>query len=290
MNPKVFAARWIGVLSDAVEKRGTRNPRSRAYSMRCAMSAVAIPLRRQRGATRPPSSHASVGEMTVSLPIPTTRPHDSATKHGPLRRVAPPSKTSGIRSWPPQTVRTAANTSGLSDGRARRITRSIKGMLPQLELAGLRRRDRRSPELAAADDPVRGETSLEVRERRDGRAVDVDDEVAHLEPSALRGPPGHHFEDADTRRVRDAELVRELAADGRCSSTDPEVGPAHATIADEHARDHPRRRCGDREANSLRVRDDRGVDPDHLGVRVDERTAGVPGIERGVRLDDVLDK
>ena len=88
------------------------------------------PLRRHRGATRPPSSHASVGDTTVSFPMPTMRPPDSATKKGPVRWVTQLSNTSGMRSCPPQIVRTAARTPRLSERRARRITRSIDGMLP----------------------------------------------------------------------------------------------------------------------------------------------------------------
>src|SRR5947207_1812230 len=160
----------MGVLSDAVENRSTRNPRSRAYAMRCAMSAVAIPFRRHRGATRPPSSHASVGDTTVSFPIPTIRPPDSATKKGPVR-------------W-----------------------------------------------------------------------------------------------------------VTQLPTDRRSRAADPEIGATHATIADEHSRDHPRGRGRDREADALRRGDDRRVDADDFGVGVDERTPGVSRVQRGVRLDHVLDE
>src|SRR5271156_2991397 len=46
----------------------------------------------------------------------------------------------------------------------------------------------------------------------------------------------------------------------------------------------------DGEADSLRGQYDRGVDADYLAARVDQRSAGVTGIERGVGLNDVVDQ
>src|SRR4029077_9719634 len=129
----------------------------------------------------------------------------------------------------------------------------IHADVPQLELAGLRRCDGRTPELAEAHvteidraaDPVRGEIPLQVRERRDGGAADADDQVAHLEPRALRWSTRDHLENANAGSVRDAELVRELPPDRRRGPTDPEIRPSNATVTNEHARDHPRGRRGD---------------------------------------------
>ena len=45
---------------------------------------------------------------------------------------------------------------------------------------------------------------------------------------------------------------------------------------------------GDGEADALARRDDGGIDADHLALEVDERAAGVAGIDRGVGLDEVL--
>ena len=45
---------------------------------------------------------------------------------------------------------------------------------------------------------------------------------------------------------------------------------------------------GDREAESLRRQDRRGVDADHVAARRHQRPAGVAGIQRRVGLDDVV--
>ena len=56
------------------------------------------------------------------------------------------------------------------------------------------------------------------------------------------------------------------------------------------ARDHV---DWDREADAdvaAGARDDRGVDADELAVQVDERAAGVAGIDRRVGLNEVLER
>ena len=47
--------------------------------------------------------------------------------------------------------------------------------------------------------------------------------------------------------------------------------------------------CGSK-ADALRPRDDRGVHADDVPARIDQRSAGVSGIQRGVRLNDVVDE
>src|SRR5438067_6852181 len=166
------------------------------------------------------------------------------------------------------------------------------------ELAGLRRCHRRPAQLAKTDvadldratDPIRAQTPLQVRQRRDRRAIETHDQIADRETCALRGSTRDHLEDANTGHVRDPELARELPTDRRGRAADPEIGETHATIADEHSREQPRRRGREREADSLRGGDDRRVDADDFGVGVDERTPGVSRVQRGVRLDHVLDE
>jgi hypothetical protein len=71
---------------------------------------------------------------------------------------------------------------------------------------------------------------------------------------------------------------------------DPEERAPHAAAGEELRHDPRRRVGGDREADPLRHRDDRGVDPDDVRARVDERPAGAPRVERRRVLDDVLDE
>jgi hypothetical protein len=59
----------------------------------------------------------------------------------------------------------------------------------------------------------------------------------------------------------------------------------------EHVGDRARHVARDREADALvaaRAREDRGVDADQLAAQVDERAAGVAGVDRRVGLDEVL--
>src|SRR5438034_8639601 len=115
-------------------------------------------------------------------------------------------------------------------------------MLPQVELAGLRRGHGRPSELAETHvtyldrsaDPIRGQGALEVRERRDRHAVEIDDEVAHRESGALGRSARDHLEDSDARGVGDPELVRELTTDRRRGAADPEICPADPAIANQH--------------------------------------------------------
>ena len=59
----------------------------------------------------------------------------------------------------------------------------------------------------------------------------------------------------------------------------------------EQLAEHPRRGLdGDREADALRARDDRGVDAEHAAARVEQRAAGVAGVERRGVLDDAVDQ
>src|SRR5204862_6522762 len=70
---------------------------------------------------------------------------------------------------------------------------------------------------------------------------------------------------------------------------DGEVGSNRATVADQERLDALRGIAGYGEADALRHGDDGGVDADHLTTRVNQRTAGVAGIEGRVGLNDVLD-
>ena len=47
---------------------------------------------------------------------------------------------------------------------------------------------------------------------------------------------------------------------------------------------------GDGEADALRRQDDRRVDADDVARRIDQRPAGIAGIERGIGLDDVVEQ
>jgi len=72
-------------------------------------------------------------------------------------------------------------------------------------------------------------------------------------------------------------------------STDTKIGAANAPVHDQVAGDEF---CGidrDGKAESLCRKNDSGVDADHLAAGVDQRSAGISRIERGIGLDDIVD-
>src|SRR5207237_10778311 len=73
---------------------------------------------------------------------------------------------------------------------------------------------------------------------------------------------------------------------------DAEPATRHLAVLDDllqHvAGDRHRDREGDAE-RAARLRVDRAVDPDEVAGGIDERAARVPGIDRGVGLDEILE-
>src|SRR2546430_728236 len=86
---------------------------------------------------------------------------------------------------------------------------------------------------------------------------------------AVRGRRGGGpLDDADARQ-RDAERAREPAAERRRRAGDAEHGAPDPAVPDERARDAARGGRGDREADALGIRDDRGIHADDPRVGVD---------------------
>jgi len=95
--------------------------------------------------------------------------------------------------------------------------------------------------------------------------------------------------DEDAGAVGEFVLVDETTGDGDVLAGDADPAAAHAAVLEELRDDEF---CGvdsDGEAEALRGHDGGGVDADDLAARVDERTAGVAGVEGGVGLDAFTD-
>ena len=130
----------------------------------------------------------------------------------------------------------------------------------------------------------------DVVDARHGLLVEADDHVARLQ--AARHAPGCrlHLDDAHGRLLRQARLDAQPLRQVHLVAGDAEARAAHAAVL-QHLGQHVLRRVGgDREADALRAHDDGGVDADHLAARVDQRPAGVAGVERGIGLDHVVDQ
>src|SRR5437899_2690642 len=90
--------------------------------------------------------------------------------------------------------------------------------------------------------------------------------------------------------LHEAERPRHASIERARLRRESQPRATHAAMGQELGHHSPRGVGRDREADALGHRDDRRVDPDDLSTRVHERPAGVAGIERDVRLDDVFDQ
>ena len=84
---------------------------------------------------------------------------------------------------------------------------------------------------------------------------------------------------------RQVLLVGQLPGDAH--ELDPEVRPRERLAGDRLGHDRPGHVDRDGEADAVAVGGDRGVDPDDVAVGVEQRAAGVAGVDRGVGLDQV---
>ena len=130
----------------------------------------------------------------------------------------------------------------------------------------------------------------DVVDARDGLLVEADDHVAGLQAARHGRAAGLNLDDAHGRLLRQARLDPQPLRQVHLVAGDAEARAAHAAVL-QHLGQHVLRRVGgNREADALRAHDDGGVDADHLGARVDQRPAGVAGVERGIGLDHVADQ
>ena len=76
---------------------------------------------------------------------------------------------------------------------------------------------------------------------------------------------------------------------GWWSLANENIGPPHASVPGDLAGDEVRGVGRDREADALRAHDDRGVDADDFALLETSGPPELPGLQRRVRLYDVLD-
>ena len=69
-----------------------------------------------------------------------------------------------------------------------------------------------------------------------------------------------------------------------------DVAAPHASVPNQSGRDELRGVGRNRETNTLRAGDDRGVHADDLGAGIHQGAARVTGIQRRVRLNDAVDE
>ena len=68
------------------------------------------------------------------------------------------------------------------------------------------------------------------------------------------------------------------------------VAALHTTVTDKPRSNKLSRIGADRETDPLGSHDGGGVDPDHLSLRVDQRSSGIARVQGRVGLDDAVDQ
>src|SRR5206468_5926832 len=135
-----------------------------------------------------------------------------------------------------------------------------------------------------------GEQAVQLVDAGDRLAVERDQQVPFLETGALRRAVLLDPGDQDAGVARQAVVTDQAALQRYVLPGHADVSAADGAVLDQAAGDELHRVDGDGEADSLRRQDDRRVDADDLSRRVDQRPARIPGVERGIRLDDVVDQ
>lgn len=135
-----------------------------------------------------------------------------------------------------------------------------------------------------------GKSPMEPVHAMERPAIKRDNEVAFAKPGQSRGRPGFHLQNKDGRFVLQTVMPRNSTMHTRVLASQPEVATTNAPILDEPGGDPFRSIDGDGEADALRGKDDRGVDSDDLALGIHQRTAGVPGVQGGIGLNDGIDE
>ena len=96
--------------------------------------------------------------------------------------------------------------------------------------------------------------------------------------------------DAHARFARQREMAHDAARQRQRLAADAQPRAPHAAVANQRDRHALGGRRRDREADALRRQDHRRVDADDVAARVDQRSAGIAGIERRVGLQHVVEQ
>ena len=133
-----------------------------------------------------------------------------------------------------------------------------------------------------------GEEAVEFVDAGDGCGAEGDDDVSGLDSGLLCWAGFLDVVDHDGGVDGEFVFVDEAAGQRDVLAGDADPAAADAAVEQELGGDEFGGVDADGEAEALRGHDGRGVDADDLAARVDERAAGVAGVEGGVGLDDLV--
>src|SRR5436853_3652333 len=131
---------------------------------------------------------------------------------------------------------------------------------------------------------------MQVVDAVDRLIVEAHDEIARLQAGGDSRSARLHGYHPHGMGIPELEVPRDAPGERQVCARNAEISAPHSAIA-EKLYDHPLHgvdRGG--KADSLRPGNDRGVYADHLAARVHERAAGIAWVERGIRLQHVVDQ
>src|SRR5207237_9096782 len=108
-------------------------------------------------------------------------------------------------------------------------------------------------------------------------------------PGLWGGPIGTDVRHPNPTVLLQVVVAVDAAVDRPGLTGDAEVGAYHTAVSNQHRDDALGGVARHGKTDALGHGDDRGVDAHHLAAGIDQRATGIPRIERGIGLDDVLD-
>ena len=119
-------------------------------------------------------------------------------------------------------------------------------------------------------------------------AAKLEDHVAVMQSALRSGRLGIHLADPGTLRPVEPQSRRVFLAELGLQ-IDPQRPPGHVTVGDQLVHDPPGQVDRDAETDALvapAVGGDRVVDPDHLALHIDQRSARIARVDRRVGLQE----
>ena len=121
-------------------------------------------------------------------------------------------------------------------------------------------------------------------------ARERDDDITLAQTGPARGTAGFNSRHEHAEIRREPVKPHDPPMDGNVLANDPDPTAADATFPDQPCRHEFGRVAGDGKTDSLRGQNDRRVHADDLTARIDQRPAGIAGIQRRVGLDDIVNQ
>src|SRR4029077_15731066 len=121
-------------------------------------------------------------------------------------------------------------------------------------------------------------------------AVELDYDIAFAQAGVRSRAGGRHRNDQHAAGSAQLVMAHQPAVQRHVLAADPDVAAPDFAFFNQPARNEFRRVDADGEADPLGGKNHGGIDADDLTSGVDQRAAGVAGVQRGVGLDDVINQ